>query len=105
MRQVEFRNLLDPQNAVRVRFDIDQGQVVRFMVQLECQFDDEWMPVIRYDTSHNFAHCDRLHPYDQATKTRMNTRDYNDALTYALEDLETNWRHYRRRFVQWREQN
>ncbi|HLC15676.1 MAG TPA: hypothetical protein VJL89_05565, partial [Thermodesulfovibrionia bacterium] len=63
MRHVEFRKLLDEDNALRVRFEIDKGRVSQFVVQLECTFDDEWIPVVRYDTAHGFAHCDKLHPY------------------------------------------
>ncbi|MHA2380883.1 MAG: DUF7718 family protein [Candidatus Thorarchaeota archaeon] len=41
------------------------------MVQLECYFYGEWVPVVRYDTAHGFAHCDRLRPYEPTVKTRM----------------------------------
>ncbi|GEM_PF-4027383 len=36
MRIVEFRNLLDEKNALRVEFD--QGKAANFVVQLECRF-------------------------------------------------------------------
>jgi len=50
MRTVEFRRLLDNDNALRVMFETDHGQIVRFVVQLECIFIEggEWMPVVRY---------------------------------------------------------
>jgi hypothetical protein len=75
------------------------------MVQLECFINDYWTPVIRYDTAHGFAHCDRLHPYEPAAKTQMQTQDYNDALTIALTDLSENWLAYRRRYEQWLRKN
>ena len=101
MRQVIFRHLLNESNALRVRFEVVQGQVSKFVVQLECLIDYDWVPVIRYDTAHNFTHCDRLHPYEATTKTRMVTEDYNEALTFAIEDLTSNWSRYRRRYEEW----
>ena len=106
MRIVEFRHYLDDNNALRVRFELEHGQVLGFAVQLECRFreNDEWAPVVRYDTAHGFAHCDRLHPYEPTAKTEMKTRDYNEALTVALRDLADNWVSYRRRYEEWRSQ-
>lgn len=100
-RQVEFRRLLNGENALRVRFELEQGQVVQFVVQLECLLDGKWAAVVRYDTAHGFAHCDRLHPYEPATKTRMQTSDYNQVLTVAIGDLSANWQRYRERYEQW----
>ena len=104
MRNVEFRKLLDEDNALRVRFEVDKGRVCQFVVQLECMFDEAWIPVVRYDTAHGFAHCDRLHPYQAAIKTRMITEDYNEALTFAIHDLTSHWQTYRRRYRIWKEQ-
>ena len=101
MRQVEFQQLLDSSNILRARFDLERGEVLKFAVQLESRFGDEWVPVVRYDTAHDFAHCDRLHPYGEAVKTVMTTRNYNEALTLAMDDLIKNWRVYRRRYGQW----
>ena len=101
MRTVEFRNLLDEKDALRVKFELDQGSVVKFVVQLECRFNDKFVPVIRYDTAHDFAHCDRLHPYEPAQKIRMSASDCNEALTFAIQDLTENWKYYRRRYDRW----
>jgi len=100
-RRVEFRRLLNTENALRVRFELEQGQVVEFVVQLECLFDGRWAAVVRYDTVHGFAHCDRLHPYEPATKTRMQLASYNKALTFAIDDLTLNWQAYRERYEEW----
>lgn len=103
MRQVEFHHFLNNDNTLRTRFELERGQVLKFMIQLECRFDDssEWTPVVRYDTAHGFAHCDRLHPYEATTKTEMATRDYNEALNVAINDLVSNWSEYRRRYEKW----
>ncbi len=100
-RHVEFRRLLGNGNALRVRFIVEQGQVIQFVVQLECLFEGKWAAVVRYDTAHGFAHCDRLHPYEPSTKTRLKTSDYNQALTFAIGDLTANWQEYHERYEQW----
>ena len=104
MRTVEFRRLFDEQNAARVWFEIERNRVLRFVVQLECLFDDEWHPVVRYDTVHGFAHRDTIHPAGETDKTEMLVRDYNEALTFAIRDLTRNWEKHRRRYEQWLEQ-
>jgi hypothetical protein len=104
VRTINFCNALDEKNILRVRFETDRGRIVSFMVQLECLFDTEWTPVVRYDTTHGFAHCDRMHPWEKAKKTRMVTEDFNDALTYAMHDLASRWQDYRRRYLKWKEQ-
>jgi len=103
MRLVEFRRYLADDTALRASFELEHGRVVGFTVQLECRFgdDDEWVPVVRYDTAHGFAHCDRLHPYNPAVKTETTSRDYNEALTLAMEDLANKWESYRRRYEEW----
>lgn len=104
MRSVEFRRLLDHNNALRARFELDHGKILKFVVQFECRLEEEWTPVVRYDTAHNFAHCDVLHPYETTLKTRMPTQDYNEALTFAIDDLTQNWTTYRWRYEQWLKQ-
>jgi len=101
MRTVEFRRLLDDKNAVRVSFVVERNRVLRFMVQLECRFNDEWEPVVRYDTAHGFAHRDVLHPSGKTDKIETAVRDYNEALTFAIHDLTDNWAKYRRRYEEW----
>jgi len=103
MRSVQFHQLLDDDNALRVEFELEQGRVLRFAVQLECRFTEggKLKPVIRYDTAHGFAHCDRLHPRDTPAKSTMNTQDYNEVLTFAIDAIVNNWQAYRRRFATW----
>lgn len=103
MRHVEFRRSLDDDNELRISFDSDRGEISKFTVQLECRFDNEdWIAVIRYDTAHGFAHCDVLHPYKATAKTEMLTRNYNEALTFAINQLAENWFEYRRRYELWK---
>ncbi|MDZ7362220.1 MAG: hypothetical protein ONB46_16065 [candidate division KSB1 bacterium] len=106
MPLVEFHRLLDSDNALRVRFEVGHGQVLKFIVQLECRFDgdEDWTPVVGYDTAHGFAHCDRLHPYKEPEKIPMATSDDNEALNFAMSDLANNWVEYRMRYEKWLKQ-
>lgn len=79
--------MLNGENAVRVRLELERNRVVKFVVQLECCFGEMWHPVVRCDTAHGFAHRDVLYPSGQVEKTELLVRDYNDALTFALRDL------------------
>lgn len=103
MRVVEFHRFLNEDNALRVRFEVEHGIVLKFVVQLECRFGENigFAPVVRYDTAHGFAHCDRFHPYEESSKIIMATQDYNEALTFAMDDLVKRWRAHRRRFEEW----
>ena len=103
MRTVEFHRLLDYDNALRVRFETERGQILRFVVQLECQFveDGEWIPVVRYDTAHGYAHRDIMHPTKKEEKTEMSVQDYNETLTIAMDDIVEKRYDYRRRYEEW----
>ena len=101
MRIVEFRRLFDEENAVRVQFHLDRDRVVQFVVQLECFLQSEWIPIVRYDTAHGFAHRDLLHPLHPAEKKEMPVKDFNAGLTFAMQDLAENWEKYRERYEQW----
>ena len=101
MRTIEYEHNLGPGSIARVRFDKDAGEILEFLVQLECRFDDRWHPVIRYDTAHGFAHRDILHPGGETTKENLNISDYNESLTFAQKDIRANWQFYRERYERW----
>ncbi|MEW6184725.1 MAG: hypothetical protein AB1585_03190 [Thermodesulfobacteriota bacterium] len=103
MRIVEFHRLLEKDTALRVRFELERGKILKFTVQMECRFVEieGWISIVRYDTAHGFAHCDILFPYDKPKKIKMEIKDYNDALTAAINDLGINWKRYRKRYEEW----
>ncbi len=103
MRTVEFRRLLDYDNALRVMFETERGNILRFVVQLECQFveDGEWIPVVRYDTAHGYAHRDTMHPTQKEEKVEMTVQDYNEAFSIAMNDVVKKRYDYRRRYEEW----
>jgi len=69
------------------------GRVVNFVVQLEVEVEGEWKQVVRYDCTHKFVHRDS---YDLRGKQRKEAIDlsYEEALTFADEDLDENWERY-----------
>jgi len=106
MRTVEFRHLLDYDNALRVTFESERGRIIRFVVQLECLFveDGEWIAVVRYDTAHGYAHRDILYPHKKEQKTKISVKDYNEAFTIAMDDVVKKRYDYRRRYEEWLKQ-
>jgi len=102
MREVKYLRHLDEENILRTRFELERGQVVSFAVQLECEFAGHGkIPVVRYDTAHGFVHRDKMHPYRDTEKTEIPVRSYKEGLSFAINDLETNWQVYRRRYEEW----
>lgn len=75
------------------------NKILGFTIQLEVSIKGKWYPVIRYDTSHKFAHCDIIHWSGKTEKVAMPTLDFKTALTFADEDLSQNWNIYRERFL------
>lgn len=74
-------------------------EIIEFIVHLEIFIENKWHPVIRYDTAHGFAHCDIIHRSGKVEKMAIPTLNYRDALTYADEDLNDNWKFYREFFI------
>lgn len=76
------------------------GEIVYFRVQIETEVQGEWYPVVQYDTAHGFAHRDLLDMRGHIQKTPLFHMTYNEALTFAEQDLKSNWKHYKRQFLQ-----
>jgi hypothetical protein len=60
------------------------------------------VPVLRCDSAHGRAHIDYLdHRGMKIGKTELGFFfPFNDALQWALEDIASNWRRYRRQFME-----
>ena len=100
-KEASYEVLLDKEIRLHIRFSRERKEVTAFIVQLEYYFDDRWHPIVRYDTAHQFAHCDILRPDGSQEKQPMPVSDYNAALTYAQKDIMTNFRRYCTRFKEW----
>ena len=68
------------------------------MVQLEVCIEGKWMPVIRYDCSHNFVHIDRYNIRGEKEKEEVYL-SYEESLTLADEDINVHWEIYKERFL------
>jgi hypothetical protein len=79
--------------------ETQRGKISRFMVQLEVFIQGEWKPVIRYDCAHNYAHCDRFNLRGDQLKEELGM-SYEEALTFADDDIDDQWEIYRDRFLQ-----
>jgi len=78
--------------------ETERGEVLAFTVQLEIFVNGQWRPAVRYDSAHGFAHRDRYFLDGRSTKTDLRL-DFNEALTFADEDIKENWEDYRDRFL------
>ena len=99
-RTTEYVIRLSPRDRYRHLHVRARDKIVFFRVQLETIVGKNWMPVVRYDTAHGFAHRDLLDRRGQVDKTPLFNQDMNDALTFAENDLKTNWVFYKERFME-----
>ena len=98
-REIEFTVILGLNDRYRHRHIRERGEIVYFRIQLETMIGDKSYPVVRYDTSHGFAHRDLISRKGDVTKTPVFIYNYNDALTFAEGDLKANWEIYKERFL------
>jgi len=94
-----YLQIITDRDRVRVRFKKERGRITEFVVQYETQVGDKWKPVIRYDTAHGRAHTDVIRPDGTQEKTLLHFPNYNDAFSYAEEDVKSNWERYRRDYL------
>jgi hypothetical protein len=101
MPEREFLIYLDPEDrACRYRhYHVSKGKkIIEFRIQLEILVDDDWYPIVRYDTAHGKAHRDILHPNSRQTKDWFEGYSVEEVLTIGQKDILENWHIYRERF-------
>ena len=101
MRTMEYLYSLSPEmtDRLRVRAQRTGPHILSFVVQYEAYLDDEaWHPIVRFDTAHGFAHRDLLHPDGRIDKAPLPWQTYNEALTWATQELKVQWRSYRQQY-------
>jgi len=98
-REVEYIVRLGSVDRYRHKHVRSKGKIVYFSVQYETMIQEKWYPVVRYDMSHRFAHRDLMNMKGESVKTPFFAQDYADALTFAEDDLKTNWEIYKERFL------
>jgi len=83
------------EDRLRVHAKKQKGKIVRFVVQYEALIKNEWRAIVRYDTSHGFAHKDIIHSSGEVDKQPLHFQDFNMAFTFAIQDLKTSWKWYK----------
>ena len=99
VKETEFLIQLGPADRLREHHERGKRKIISFTVQYETLRQGKWLPVVRYDTAHGFAHRDLYDLQGKASKTPLFILDYNQALTFAESDLQVNWQVYRERFL------
>ena len=87
------------ENARKRHYHVtDEGDVACFSVQLEVFVNNRWQVVIRYDSSHGFAHIDQYKLDGRKDKKELHL-NISEALTFADEDIKNNWKVYQKHFL------
>jgi hypothetical protein len=94
-----YLQMITDRDRIRVRFEKTRGRITKFVVQCEIQLRGEWCAVIRYDTAHGRAHTDVIKPDGTQEKRLLHFPNYNDAFSYAENDVKANWERYRREYL------
>ena len=100
-KETSYVLALEKEVQLRIKFVRERNQITFFIVQLEYYINNHWYPVVRYDTAHDFAHCDILMPDGSQEKKTMPVSNFNEALTYAQQDIMANYQRYCKRFEEW----
>jgi len=104
-KRVEFIKWLTETTRIRhCHFQI-KNQVIEFMVQLEEKIREKWYPVVRYDTKHGFAHKDVCHFNGVVEKFNLGAGNYNIAMTFAEQELKSQWANFIKKFLEEVEKN
>ena len=99
MPKKSYLFMLTDRDRKRHTHTIEKGKVVEFLVQYETLLEGRWVEVVRYDTSHGFAHKDLMNPDGGQEKIVLGQADLNDALALADMDINENWERYRARYL------
>ena len=100
-RREEYEVEFTDEDTLKVSFDRVKEKVVQFSVQYLALIKEKWHPIVRMDTAHGSAHIDVMKPGGLQTKTELETQDYNQGLTWSINDIKHRWEFYRRRYEGW----
>ena len=97
-RREEFSVRRSDSDLIRVTFDRENNHIVQFSVQYLALIQDKWHPIVRIDTAHGRAHMDISHPNGSQETRELRTQNYDEALTWAIEEIQKRWEFYRERY-------
>jgi hypothetical protein len=86
-------------DRLRIRYDIDKGKVIDFVIQYESFINNKWIAIVRYDCVHGFFHRDELFAKGEQIKTEIDINDLNSAALYAEQDLRDRWNWYKQQYL------
>ena len=99
----EYEINLDEGGVIRVRRSSIRGRIIAFTVQYEPLVEGRFLPAVRYDTAHGRAHRDTLdwrgRPIPSLKEWLPASMDFNEAFTFAEQDLKTKWPEYLAAFL------
>lgn len=102
MAKQEYEKYLDGDDYVYVSFTTERARVIRFVVKLRCRVGKEWFEVVRYDGGHSVPHKDILLPDGNVErKVWYKYMNNNQALDFALDEVEEQYDFFRWRFERW----
>jgi len=79
--------MLTDRDRKRHEHIMEKGKVIGFVVQYEIFFEERWMPIVRYDTSHGYAHKDLINPDGSKEKIFIGGVELGEVLTLADKDI------------------
>ena len=79
----------DLEDRIRVKALKKKDKIVKFVVQYEAVIKNQWRAIVRYDTSHGFAHKDIIHFKGEVDKQPLYFQDFNMAFTFAIDRKST----------------
>ncbi len=99
MGKNKYFNWLHDNVYYSVEYITVKGTVVGFVVRLCACINGVWYNIIRYDTAHGTPHLDVLNIKGKTKdKIWMPQLDASEAMTFAIDDIKTNFKTYIRRF-------
>jgi hypothetical protein len=101
VKQKQYFKVLNIEGTdrLRVRLEIDKGELVNIVVQYESLIENKWTAIVRYDIEHGFFHRDTMTPKGEKIKTPIDISDLNSATNYAEQDIKVKWEHYKQRYL------
>ncbi len=98
MAEKYYLDRFEEEYRIRVEIETERGQVLDFIVQLECFIGEIWYPVVRYNCAHGTPHRDVLHPDGSVQKEWYSAEEPSEVLTRAIQDIKANYAFYKERY-------
>lgn len=96
--------LLTPQDKITYIYKIEKREYIEVTnVSHEIKVENEWMTIVRFDSSHGYLHRHlrvSLDNKDESIGGKIEQGSHHDWLTIAIADIRTNFIEYRRQFFE-----